>query len=87
MIKRFLAALLVLVMLAPFALTSSAFAAQTLRRGARGSAVMTLQTALKDLGYYTKAVDGIYGSGARVPGRVRAQGGRDRRAEDHGETE
>ena len=63
MIKRFLAALLVLVMLAPFALTSSAFAAQTLRRGARGSAVMTLQTALKDLGYYTKAVDGIYGSG------------------------
>ncbi|MBQ4437030.1 MAG: peptidoglycan-binding protein [Clostridia bacterium] len=63
MVKRFLAVLLVLVMLAPFALTSSAFAAQTLRRGARGSAVMTLQTALKDLGYYTKAVDGIYGSG------------------------
>ncbi len=35
----------------------------TLRKGARGSEVTKLQTALKKLGYYKMKVDGIYGKG------------------------
>ena len=36
---------------------------QVLRRGDKGSAVSQLQQRLKDLGYYTDKVDGIFGSG------------------------
>ncbi|MBR5345545.1 MAG: peptidoglycan-binding protein [Clostridia bacterium] len=35
----------------------------TLSRGSRGNQVKTLQNALKQQGYYTKAIDGVYGSG------------------------
>ena len=35
----------------------------TLRSGDEGKAVRTLQQALKDYGYYTGSVDGVYGSG------------------------
>ena len=35
----------------------------TLRSGSRGSEVKELQQRLKDLGYYTGSIDGVYGSG------------------------
>ncbi len=42
---------------------SSAFADTVLRVGSRGDDVVALQSALKDLGLYTKTVDGVYGRG------------------------
>ena len=36
--------------------------AATYRQGSQGSAVRTIQTKLKRWGYYTGAVDGVYGS-------------------------
>ncbi|MBQ8556124.1 MAG: peptidoglycan-binding protein [Clostridia bacterium] len=35
----------------------------TLREGARGQAVKDVQQRLKELGYYSKSIDGVYGSG------------------------
>ena len=63
MLKRYLAALLVLVLLAVCLPAVQAGAASTLRKGARGSEVRALQAALKDLGFYTMKIDGIYGKG------------------------
>ena len=37
---------------------------RTLRRGYTGSDVVTVQTRLKELGYYTGSIDGVYGSGS-----------------------
>ena len=47
-----------------------------LTNGAQGAQVRTLQTALKNLGYYTKKVDGVYGKGtaAAVQAFQRDQG-------------
>ena len=38
-------------------------AAVTYQRGSSGSAVKQIQTKLKDWGYYTGSIDGVYGSG------------------------
>lgn len=43
--------------------TASGIIGVTLKEGSEGSAVRTLQTKLKSLGYYTGSVDGSYGSG------------------------
>ena len=43
-------------------LLQSAAGAATYRQGSTGEAVRTIQTKLKNWGYYTGAVDGIYGS-------------------------
>ena len=37
---------------------------RTLRRGYTGDDVVTVQQRLKDLGYYTGSIDGVYGSGS-----------------------
>lgn len=37
----------------------------TLRKGSTGSAVKALQTKLKELGFYTGSIDGVYGNGTR----------------------
>ena len=60
MLKRLLAVLLTAALLISCAGVSQADA--TLKKGDRGSEVTRLQTRLKELGYYTKEVDGIYGS-------------------------
>ena len=62
--KRRLAASLLVVILTNvlvIALIQTAEAA-TYRQGSTGEAVRTIQTKLKNWGYYTGAVDGIYGS-------------------------
>ena len=71
--KRLLAGLLVLTILMA---ALPVQAADTLRKGSRGSEVTALQTALKALGYYTLAVDGAYGKGtvAAVKAFQRASG-------------
>ncbi|SES20186.1 peptidoglycan-binding protein [Salipaludibacillus aurantiacus] len=40
---------------------SSSLSGVVLRQGARGAAVEELQKRLKDLGYYTSSIDGVYG--------------------------
>ena len=59
MLKRLTIVLLVL------ALVACVLPAQavTLRRGSRGSEVIKLQTALKELGFYRMSVDGVFGKG------------------------
>ena len=59
MLKRLTIVLLVL------ALVACVLPAQavTLRRGSRGSEVIKLQTALKELGFYKMSVDGVFGKG------------------------
>lgn len=37
---------------------------RTLRRGYTGDDVITVQQRLKELGYYTGSIDGVYGSGS-----------------------
>jgi len=49
---------LVVVLLLPLAVDAA-----VLKRGSRGDEVVTLQKKLKQWGYYTGAVDGIFGSG------------------------
>ena len=41
---------------------TAASSSTTLKRGSQGSTVRTLQTRLKEWGYYTGAVDGVYGA-------------------------
>ncbi|MBQ6757185.1 MAG: spore cortex-lytic enzyme [Oscillospiraceae bacterium] len=48
-----------IALIAAFSLVSNA---ATYRRGSSGEAVSTIQTKLKNWGYYSGAVDGIYGS-------------------------
>ena len=61
MLKRLTAFLLITALL--ISCVSVSQAALRLKKGSRGEEVTKLQTALKELGYYTKAVDGAYGSG------------------------
>lgn len=63
MLKRLAAVVLILALIS-CALPAGA-ASGTLRRGSRGSEVTRLQNALKDLGFYTMKVDGIYGAGTQ----------------------
>ena len=61
MAKRLTAILLITVLLV--SCLSTALAATRLKRGSRGTEVTRLQTRLQELGYYTRSVDGAYGSG------------------------
>ena len=56
--KKLIAALLAAAVL----LVCAASFAEALRRGSRGTAVTELQTRLKRWGYYTGAVDGVFGA-------------------------
>lgn len=61
MLKRVTAFLLILVLFVScIGLPEAAFA-RTMKKGSRGSDVKTLQTALKNLGFYSGKIDGIYG--------------------------
>ena len=64
-LKRLTAFLLVLVLLVSCMQIVQAEKVQTLKKGSRGAAVKTLQTALKDLGFYNGKIDGIFGKGTR----------------------
>lgn len=59
-LRRFL--LLALTAAMVFTLMITPASAATYRQGDRGSAVTTIQTKLKNWGYYTGSVDGIFGS-------------------------
>ena len=61
MLKRVIAFLLVLILLATCIGLSQAASVRTMKKGSRGSDVKTLQTALKDKGFYNGKIDGIYG--------------------------
>lgn len=63
MMKRLTAILLVLVLLLSCIGIGEAASAKRLKKGSRGAAVKTLQTALKEQGYYSGKIDGIYGKG------------------------
>ena len=63
--KRKAALMLVLVLALCTVLQSTALAA-ALRVGSRGEEVRQLQTKLKRWGYYSGAVDGIFGSGTEA---------------------
>ena len=69
MTKRLIAWLLALTLLLTGVLSAEA-AQKTLRSGAKGSEVKTLQTALHKLGYYAKAIDGVYGKGTAAAVRL-----------------
>lgn len=61
MLKRMTAFLLVLMLFVScIGLPDAAFA-RTMKKGSRGADVKTLQTALKDQGFYNGKIDGIYG--------------------------
>ena len=61
MLKRMTAFVLVLMLL--FCCIGTGEAASRLRKGSRGASVKTLQTALKNQGFYSGKIDGIFGSG------------------------
>ena len=61
MLKRLTAFFLVLMLLVSCTGLSQAASARTMKKGSRGSDVKTLQTALKDKGFYSGKIDGIYG--------------------------
>ncbi|MBR5947338.1 MAG: spore cortex-lytic enzyme [Clostridia bacterium] len=56
-------AFLLALVIAAAALAFSFARAETLKRGSRGELVKQVQTKLKNWGYYTGAIDGIFGSG------------------------
>lgn len=58
--RRFLVLVLTVAMVFSFDILSAS--AATYRQGDRGSAVTTIQTKLKNWGYYSGSVDGIFGS-------------------------
>ena len=63
MMKRMTAILLILVLVFSCIGIGEAASAKRLKKGSRGAAVKTLQTALKEQGYYSGKIDGIYGKG------------------------
>lgn len=63
MLKRLTAFLLVLALLLSCFCFAQAVTYKTLKTGSRGSDVKKMQTALKEKGYYTQKVDGIFGKG------------------------
>lgn len=54
--------LLLFAFMAAITLPSFAAASETLKQGSSGTAVKQVQQKLKDLGYYTGSVDGIFGA-------------------------
>ncbi|MCR5502486.1 MAG: serine hydrolase [Lachnospiraceae bacterium] len=63
MMKRMTAILLVLVLIFSCIGIGEAASSIRLKKGSRGNAVKTLQTALKEQGYYSGKIDGVYGKG------------------------
>ena len=63
MLKRLTAFLLILALLLSCFCFAQAVTYKTLKTGSRGSDVKKMQTALKEKGYYTQKVDGIFGKG------------------------
>ena len=63
MLKRLTAVLLVLILVLSCAGIGEAASYKRLKKGSRGAAVKTLQTELKNQGYYSGKIDGIYGNG------------------------
>ena len=63
MLKRLTAILLVIVLVVCCAAIGEAASYKRLKKGSRGAAVKTLQTELKNQGYYSGKIDGIYGKG------------------------
>ena len=66
--KRFLvtATVILMIALAAIPVVGIGRSVPTLSRyGSTGTEVKNIQTVLKRLGYYTGAVDGIYGSGTK----------------------
>ncbi len=61
MMKRVTAFLLVLMLFISCIGLPEAASARTMKKGSRGADVKTLQTALKDQGFYSGKIDGIYG--------------------------
>ena len=62
--KKYIRRVLVLTLAALLVLSSAQ--ALTLRYNQRGEEVKALQSALYQLGYYSKSLDGVYGSGTRA---------------------
>ena len=62
MLKRTIALILVMVLVLSCVTLSGAEQYKTLRKGSRGEEVRKLQTELKNQGFYTGKVDGIYGN-------------------------
>ncbi len=69
MLKKYMLRALAMAMAAVLLLTSSAMAL-TLRYPQKGDDVADLQRALKQLGYYSKEVDGQFGTGTRTAVRA-----------------
>jgi peptidoglycan hydrolase-like protein with peptidoglycan-binding domain len=63
MLKRLTAILLVIMLVVSCAAIGEAASYKRLKKGSRGAAVKTLQTELKNQGYYSGKIDGIYGKG------------------------
>ena len=61
MLKRLTAILMVLILVLSCAGIGEAASYKRLKKGSRGSEVKTLQTALKEQGYYSGKIDGVYG--------------------------
>ena len=63
MLKRLTAVILILALVLSCVTAGEAVSYKRLKKGSRGAAVKTLQTALKNQGYYSGKIDGIYGKG------------------------
>ena len=63
MLKRITALVLAIVLLLSCFCVAEAATYKTLKKGSRGADVKKMQTALKNNGYYTLAIDGIFGKG------------------------
>lgn len=63
LLKRLTAYLLVLALIFSCLCIAQAATYKTLKKGSRGDDVRKMQTSLKDKGYYTLKVDGIFGNG------------------------
>ena len=62
MLKRLTAVLLVVILVISCAGIGEAASYKRLKKGSRGAAVKTLQTELKNQGYYSGKIDGVFGN-------------------------
>lgn len=63
MLKRITAFLLILTLVLSCIAVGNAVTYKTLKKGSRGEEVKKMQTALKNKGYYTMKIDGVFGNG------------------------